>query len=204
MPCPGCLVVKNGSKAFSCTSRDMPQPVSLTAIWTYCADRHGGVLLRVALVDEGVAGLDGQLAPAGHGVLGIDHEIEDRGLHLARIDLDLPQPGAADDLEIDVLAERPPEEIRHAADQLVDVGQPGIERLAPREGQQPLRQHRRALRAAGGIGDRARKPLARRFRPRTCRLRSAISRLPLMMVSRLLKSCATPPVSWPIASIFCE
>ena len=24
-----------------------------------------------------------------------------------------------------------------------------------------------------------------------------------MMVSRLLKSCATPPVSWPTASIFC-
>ena len=25
----------------------------------------------------------------------------------------------------------------------------------------------------------------------------------MMTVSRLLKSCATPPVSWPIASIFC-
>ena len=24
------------------------------------------------------------------------------------------------------------------------------------------------------------------------------------MVRRLLKSCATPPVSWPIASIFCD
>ncbi len=24
------------------------------------------------------------------------------------------------------------------------------------------------------------------------------------MVSRLLKSCATPPVSWPTASIFCD
>ena len=25
----------------------------------------------------------------------------------------------------------------------------------------------------------------------------------MMMVSRLLKSCATPPVSWPMPSIFC-
>ncbi len=25
----------------------------------------------------------------------------------------------------------------------------------------------------------------------------------MMMVSRLLKSCASPPVSWPTASIFC-
>ena len=32
---------------------------------------------------------------------------------------------------------------------------------------------------------------------------AGVSRLPMMMVSRLLKSCATPPVSWPIASIFC-
>ncbi|GJE03432.1 hypothetical protein GMJLKIPL_5387 [Methylobacterium isbiliense] len=30
------------------------------------------------------------------------------------------------------------------------------------------------------------------------------SRLPTMTPSRLLKSCATPPVSWPIASIFCD
>ena len=28
--------------------------------------------------------------------------------------------------------------------------------------------------------------------------------LPLMIISRLLKSCATPPVSWPSASIFCD
>ena len=29
------------------------------------------------------------------------------------------------------------------------------------------------------------------------------SRLPITAISRLLKSCATPPVSWPIVSIFC-
>ena len=34
------------------------------------------------------------------------------------------------------------------------------------------------------------------------RLRSR-SRLPITAISRLLKSCATPPVSWPIVSIFC-
>src|SRR5229473_1978836 len=31
-----------------------------------------------------------------------------------------------------------------------------------------------------------------------------MSRLPTMIVRRLLKSCATPPVSWPTASIFCD
>ena len=35
-------------------------------------------------------------------------------------------------------------------------------------------------------------------------LRSAMSRLPMMTVSRLLKSWAMPPVSCPIASIFCD
>ena len=34
------------------------------------------------------------------------------------------------------------------------------------------------------------------------RLRSR-SRLPITAISRLLKSCATPPVSWPMVSIFC-
>ena len=33
---------------------------------------------------------------------------------------------------------------------------------------------------------------------------SRISRLPMMIVSKLLKSCATPPVSWPTASTFCD
>ena len=36
------------------------------------------------------------------------------------------------------------------------------------------------------------------------RRRSARSRLPRMAESRLLKSCATPPVSLPMASIFCD
>ena len=35
------------------------------------------------------------------------------------------------------------------------------------------------------------------------RLIRAISRLPLMTCSRLLKSCAMPADNWPMASIFC-
>ena len=35
------------------------------------------------------------------------------------------------------------------------------------------------------------------------RFRCRISRLPITTWSRLLKSCAMPPVSWPTASIFC-
>ena len=44
-------------------------------------------------------------------------------------------------------------------------------------------------------GDQARRAA------RAARLRPSSSRLPRIAVSRLLKSCAMPPVSWPIASI---
>jgi len=60
-------------------------------------NRNIGVLLRVALVDKSVAGLDRQFALAGHRVLGVHHKVEDRGLHLAGVDLDLPEAGATDD-----------------------------------------------------------------------------------------------------------
>ncbi len=129
------------------------------------SDRDIGIVLRVALVDEGAAGLDRQLALAvrdgvAHGILGVDHEVENRCLHLARVDLNLPKSGTVDNFEIDVLANRAPEELRHSADQLIDVDRAGIERLAPCKCKQPLRQRGRPLRAARGIGDGARHAVA--------------------------------------------
>ena len=49
---------------------------------------------------------------------------------------------------------------------------------------------------------RSRKRSASAARPSPVR-RRAMSRLPAMPCSMLLKSCARPPVSWPTASIFC-
>ena len=82
-----------------------------------------------------------------------------------RVHLDLPKSGAVDDFEIDVFSHRPPEEIGHSGNQLIDVGQLGVERLAAREGKQPLRQHRGALRAVRGVGDHARQSIWRRVAP---------------------------------------
>jgi hypothetical protein len=124
-----------------------------------------GVLLRVILVDKRVAGFDRQFALARHGVLGVHHKVEDRGLHLPGVDLDLPEVGAAYDFEIDIFTHRPPEKIRHSGEQLIDVGQPGIERLPAREGEQPLRQHRRTLRPVRGIGDHAGQKFPRCIAP---------------------------------------
>ncbi len=123
------------------------------------------MLQGVDLVDESVAGFDRQLADlqmvlAGHGVACIDHEIEDGGFHLARIDLDLPQPGAADDFEIDILAQRALEEVRHAVEQSVDIDGLRVERLLACEGEQALGQHHGALRAAGRAGNDAPEAIA--------------------------------------------
>src|SRR5260370_15599763 len=63
-------------------------------------NRNIGVLLRVALVDKSVAGLDRQFALAGHRVLGVHHKVEDRGLHLAGVDLALPNPAPTPDFHI--------------------------------------------------------------------------------------------------------
>jgi len=46
-------------------------------------------------------------------------------------------------------------------------------------------------------------PIIRCVRSSSLCRRRIRSRLPTIGVSKLLKSCATPPVSWPIASIFC-
>ena len=85
-----------------------------------------------------------------------------------------------------------------SVDQLVDVDALRLQGLASGEGQEAPRQigaaQRRIERFAGefvGLGI----VLASSGRSR--------SRLPMMMPSRLLKSCAMPPVRLPIASIFC-
>ena len=84
------------------------------------------------------------------------------------------------------------------ADHRVDVGALRMQRLAPGEGQQPPGQigaaERRVQRFAAQFRRLRRSAVTNRF---------SRSRLPMMTPSRLLKSCAMPPVRLPIASIFC-
>ncbi len=51
-----------------------------------------GVLGRVALVQVGVLGVDGELAAFGHGVAGVHSQVENRALQLVLVHLDRPQP----------------------------------------------------------------------------------------------------------------
>jgi hypothetical protein len=88
------------------------------------------------------------------------------------------------------------EKIEHAVHERLDVHRDGLRVLPSRECEHPLRQgsssHRGlhcVLQQLDGLG----------IAP--ARLRTS-SRLLTMTISRLLKSCATPPVSWPMASSF--
>ena len=100
-------------------------------------------------------------------------------------------------LDLDHLAQRPAQQPDSAVDQLVDVDGDRLQRLPAREGEQ----------LAGEVA----RPAAWRCRCAGCASRAAgrdrsrssrTSRLAMMTIRMLLKSWATPPVSWPIASIF--
>ena len=58
-----------------------------------------------------------------------------------------------DRLDLDLRPDRAPDQVRHAEDELVDVGRLGVERLAPREGEEAVRQRCRALRGPLGCDE---------------------------------------------------
>ena len=102
-------------------------------------------------------------------------------------------------LDLDLLAERRAQQFRDVGDRGVDVDIARLQRLPACEGEQMLDQLGAAF---GGIVDQARDALERRAG--RCRLATSVSVVPEMTVSMLLKSCATPPVSLPMASSFCD
>ena len=142
MPWPIGLVVKNGSKTFSRVSGDMPTPVSPTQT----TDVVAGVDLLLAepllRLDDLVGRGDRERAALGHRIAGVDREVQDRILELVGIRQRRARPRGQVDRKPDLLAQRPAQQLLHAADQLIDVDRLGIERLAPGERQQPMRQRR--------------------------------------------------------------
>ena len=165
MPCPACLVVKNGSKARS-TDR-----LGHSGAGVGDGDLHVlpgaqvGILPAIAVVEIGVGGFDSQFAAVGHRIAGIDGEIEDRGFELGGIDFDRPDTAGADDFERHVFAERTAEKIGKPVEQPVDVDRGRIERLLPGERQQPFGQGRGALGAVHRIADALGEFQVRRIGP---------------------------------------
>jgi hypothetical protein len=113
---------------------------------------HVGIPMQsqVARVEHDFLRLDGEASPPGHGVAGVDGQVEHDLLELAGIDLDPTQRGEEQGGEHDVLANQAPEHGLHAADYLVDVEHSRLEYLPAAEGQELARECRRA---GGGVAD---------------------------------------------------
>ena len=144
MPLPTGLVVKNGSNARSSTSGAMPQPVSVTLIFTYSPAWMSPTWLAASVTfSRG----DAHHAAAVHRVARVDREIDDRIFELVRIDVGRPGFRREVDLDADPLAQRAVEQVGHAADQLIAVDALGQQRLGAGEGQQAPGQRGGAGRA---------------------------------------------------------
>jgi hypothetical protein len=165
----------------------MPTPVSATTTFTWAPGRAGRGSPRRSLVERHhLRGQDEQPA-VGHGVAGVDGEVQEGVLELRGIALHhgaLRREPRSDD---DSLVDAPFEHQHHLAEDLVEVDR-GREVLAPpREGEQLPREIARAM---GGPEDRLGVAGERRL----IRERAAQQlRVPTMPASWLLKSCAMPP-----------
>ena len=130
---------------------------------------------------------------------GVDREVHD---HLFELPASARTRGSGSSraqLDLDVLADQPPSIGAMSAHDLVrGRARLGLEDLLAAEGEQLAGERRGAL--AGALGSRRARGRAGRRR-RAAREQLAVARG--SRVSRLLKSCAMPPASWPIASIFC-
>ena len=145
---------------------------------------------------SGILCADGDDSPIRHRIAGIHAQVQDHEFELGPVDLDRPQVIGEFGLHLHIAAERAVQQFSHAIEQPVQIDRFGLERLAPRECEQLPAQRGAPLGCLAHLIDDALLP-AGVFRP----LQKA--QPPDMTMSRLLKSWATPPVSCPIASIFC-
>ena len=188
------LVVKNGSNRCWRTSSSMPTPVSLTASSTCGPGAPSPCAATCCLVERRRCAVSIVSAPPSrHRVAGVGGEVEDHLLELRAVGLDRREVGREPDADADVVADDPAQHRLHVGDDLVEVEHARVQHLPAAEGQQLARERRRPGAAARAISASSSRAVARRAGSRRSRA---------ITVSRLLKSCATPPASRPIASIF--
>src|SRR5215472_2415029 len=101
--------------------------------------------LDIVRVDIGLASLDDDLTALWHGVARVDRQVEQRILDLAGVDDGGRQIRSEPRLDLDLLAEAPAQEVDHAPDELVEVGWPRAERLAPTKSEQTAGELRAKL-----------------------------------------------------------
>ncbi len=91
-------------------------------------------------VEMAICRRDHQFAAARHRVARVGGKVGKAGLELRRIDHHRPDLFGEIERGLDVLAEQAAQQLDHAADQLIEVDALGLQRLAPREREQPARQ----------------------------------------------------------------
>jgi len=106
------------------------------------------MLFRLALGQENVFGLDGQLAAQGHGIPRVHGEVHDDLLDLPGVDLDRREPGGGDRDELHVFSDQNPEHLLHPTADVVEVDDSRGQHLLPAEREQVPRQARCALSGA--------------------------------------------------------
>ena len=111
-------------------------PVSLTRSRTLLSRRRLRSPRDGLGVHSDVAGVDGQRAAAGHGVAGVDREIHQHLLQLARVGQDRLQVTGERGDQLDVLAEGPAQHFLHRGDDGVEVEDLGPHHLPAGEGEQ--------------------------------------------------------------------
>ena len=92
------------------------------------------------VVHGDVAGVDGQRAAAGHGVAGVDGEVHQHLLQLARIGHHRTQVTAGQDDQLDMLADGPDQHLLHPGNDLVQVENLRSHHLPAGESEQLVRE----------------------------------------------------------------
>ena len=113
------------------------------------ARRKVFLLTGIGRVERDIGRLDHQLAAIGHGVAGVDRQVDDRGFQLGLIDRARPDIAIELKFHDDLFAQRPFEQRVDRSDKRVDIQPARVERLLARIGKQPVRQR---CGAVGGIG----------------------------------------------------
>ena len=180
MPLPTSFVVKNGSNARAASSLRHPA--------AGVADRHDDKIAGrqagfPALTQGDIFAGDDEPTHSVHRVAGVGGEVEDRGLELRRVDVTGPDLGLQPLLDLDPLAEGALAQNHSLAQDVVDVDDLRADLLPPRKGEQLL------VNRAPRTG-RAQRTRWHSGWPTLSSgtIVPSISRLPMIAVSRLLKS----------------
>ena len=149
VPFPTSLVVKNGSKTRGRMCGRYAEAGVGDRQKHVLARRHIAELGDIVLAEPRVGGLDGDVAAVGHGVAGVDDEIDDRVVDMARIGKGRPKARREYRFDFHRFADRAGQHVGHVCDRFVEIELVRRERLLTCEGEQFLRKPGRPPRAVG-------------------------------------------------------